>query len=147
MATPSEFFNELIRFEIELFNAVDRRLQTDHGLALTWFEPMQVMDRHGSCRVADVAEELVITVGGASKLVDRIEASGFCRRRPNPDDQRSSLIELTAAGRKILARADESFRDELDKRVAAGLSKSGVQDFTAKIRKLRRVGHSLDADR
>jgi hypothetical protein len=45
--------------------------------------------------VFDIAEELSLTVGGTSKLVDRIEAAGHCVRRANPDDRRSSIIELT----------------------------------------------------
>jgi DNA-binding MarR family transcriptional regulator len=44
------------------------------------------MDRLSRCRVYDIAHELGITTGGTSKLVDRIEARGYCRRLPNPDD-------------------------------------------------------------
>jgi len=50
---------------------------------------MQVMSKYPACRVFDIKEELSITVGGTSKLVDRIEAAGLCRRRANPDDRRA----------------------------------------------------------
>jgi DNA-binding MarR family transcriptional regulator len=53
--------------------------------------------------VYDIAHELAITTGGTSKLVDRIEASGYCRRLPNPADRRSSLLELTPAGQRLFA--------------------------------------------
>jgi DNA-binding MarR family transcriptional regulator len=66
-------FNVLIRFEIELWNAVDARLRADCDLPLSRFAPMQVIARHGSCRVHDIADELSMTVGGTSKQVDRIE--------------------------------------------------------------------------
>ena len=82
MTDLKALFSELIRFETELWNAVDARLRADYDLPLSRFEPMQVIARHGTCRVNDIAEELAITVGGTSKLVDRIEASGHCRRRP-----------------------------------------------------------------
>jgi len=85
----------LIRFEVELWNVVDARLKSEFGLPLTHFEPMAVMDRLPACRVYDIANELGITTGGTSKLVDRIEANGYCRRLPNPADRRSSLLELT----------------------------------------------------
>jgi hypothetical protein len=58
------------------------------ALQLTWFEPMQVMSEYTACRVFDIKEELSIAVG-TSKLVDRIEDAGLCRRRANPDDRRS----------------------------------------------------------
>jgi hypothetical protein len=54
-----------------------------------------------------------MTIGGTSKLVDRIEASGYCTRSPNPGDRRSSVIELTLAGTAVLARAIAVFEDEL----------------------------------
>src|SRR6266481_2510170 len=95
-------FSDLIRLETDLWNAVDARLRSEHDLQLTWFEPMQVMSKYTACRVFDIKDELSITVGGTSKLVDRIEAAGLCRRRANPDDRRSQLIELTPAGRRAL---------------------------------------------
>lgn len=106
-------FSVLIRFETELWNAVDTRLRADCDLPLSRFAPMQVIARHGSCRVHDIADELSMTVGGTSKLVDRIEASGYCTRSPDPGDRRSSVIELTTAGSAMLARAAAVFEEEL----------------------------------
>ncbi|MDH4353887.1 MAG: hypothetical protein OEW41_07885, partial [Actinomycetota bacterium] len=71
-------FNELVRVETELWDLVDHRLREDHDLPLSWFEPMQVVDRVVDCRVVDIAHALSITVGGASKLVDRLEHAGWC---------------------------------------------------------------------
>jgi DNA-binding MarR family transcriptional regulator len=106
-------FNVLIRFETELWNAVDTRLRAACDLPLSRFAPMQVIARHGSCRVHDIADELSMTAGGTSKLVDRIEASGYCTRSRNPEDPRSSIIELTPAGTAVLARATAVFEEEL----------------------------------
>jgi MarR family transcriptional regulator, organic hydroperoxide resistance regulator len=130
-------FSELIRFETELFTVVDARLRADCGLPLAWFEPMQVISRRASCRVYDIAAELSITVGGTSKLVDRIEAAGYCRRRANPEDRRSSIIELTAAGRRLLAKATEAFEDELQTRIGSAIPARSLQQFSATLTKLR----------
>lgn len=107
-------FNEFIRFETELWDAVDARLREVHDLPLTWFEPMQVIGRLEICRVTDIAEQLSITVGGSSKLIDRIEASGLCVRRADPRDGRSSTIQLTPAGYAKLADASRTFVSELE---------------------------------
>lgn len=106
-------FNVLIRFETELWNAVDARLRADCDLQLSRLAPMQVIARRGSCRIHDIGDELSMTVGGTSKPVDRIEASGYCTRSPNPGDRRSSIIELTPAGSAVLARATAVFEDAL----------------------------------
>ncbi len=134
-----ELFGELVRLEIELWDAVDARLLADHGLTLGRFLPMQVLARRPGCRVQDIAEELAITVGGASKVVDRIAAAGHCVRRPNPGDRRSSLIELTPAGERVLAAATASYTGELDRRLGGALGRAEVHDLTATLSRLRKA--------
>lgn len=106
-------FAVLVRFETGLWNAVDARLRTECELPLSWFAPLRVVAGLGSCRVRDIADELAITVGATSKRVDRLEAAALCHRRAHPTDGRSSIIELTPAGTRLLARADAVFEDEL----------------------------------
>jgi MarR family transcriptional regulator, organic hydroperoxide resistance regulator len=139
-----QVFNEVIRFEIEIWNGVDARLRSEFNLPLTHFEPMSVIDRHGACRIYEVASELGITTGGASKLIDRIEADGFCRRRPNPEDRRSSLLELTPAGRKVLKAAGRTFDDELERRLG-GLTSKEVDHLLGTLSELRAAGRQVDS--
>lgn len=141
-----QLFNDLIRFEIELWNAVDARLKSEFGLPLTHFEPMLVIDRLPKCRVYDIASELGITTGGTSKLVDRIEASGYCRRLPNPDDRRSSLLELTPEGQRLLADAGKAFDDELQRRLGTAVPERTVRQFAATLARLRAAGHRTEME-
>jgi MarR family transcriptional regulator, organic hydroperoxide resistance regulator len=136
-------FNDLIRFEIELWNAVDTRLKADFDLPLTHFEPMAVIDRTPGCRVYDIGAELLITTGGASKLVDRIEASGYCRRLPNPADRRSSLLQLTPRGRSILANATVAFDQELQHRLGTAVPERTLRQFAATLSRLRTTTPSI----
>jgi DNA-binding MarR family transcriptional regulator len=133
----AELFNQLVRFETELWNAVDARLRAEFDLPLTRFEPMQVIQRLASCRVYDIATELSITIGGTSKLVDRIEAAGHCRRVANPHDRRSSLIELTPAGRRMLAKATVIFEEELQTRMGSAVSERQLDQFRTVLGKMR----------
>lgn len=137
MADLKKLFFELVRCETAVWNAVDARLRAEHGLPLSRFEPMQVIGSQTSCRVYDISETLSITTGGASKLVDAIAASGFCRRRPNPDDRRSSIIELTPEGKRLLARATRTLERELEERIGSLLSDRSLQQFTAALTRLR----------
>ena len=136
-------FNDLIRLEIELWNAVDARLKGEFGLPLTHFEPMSVIDRIPGCRVYDIANELGITTGGTSKLVDRIEASGYCRRLPNPDDRRSSLLELTEEGRRLLAKAGAALDEELQRRLGSALPERTLRQFASTLTRLRAASEHL----
>jgi DNA-binding MarR family transcriptional regulator len=139
-------FNELIRFETELWDAIDARLRAECHLALGRFEVIRVIAHDGQCRVQDIADELAITIGGTSKIVDRIEASGYCCRRPNPGDQRSSLIALTPAGEQLFTRATAVFEAELARRFGAVLSACSLEQFGVTLANLRAAGHRLDHD-
>ncbi|MDH4075941.1 MAG: MarR family winged helix-turn-helix transcriptional regulator [Acidimicrobiia bacterium] len=134
-------FSDLIRLETELWDLVEARLRRDHDLALSWFEPMQVIDSTPGCRVIDIAEALSITIGGTSKLVDRIENAGWCERAPNPDDGRSSTIRLTRPGRRLLTAARRTFSDEVGIRLGEPLSTSELQRFAATVHRLRAHVH------
>jgi MarR family transcriptional regulator, organic hydroperoxide resistance regulator len=138
-----QLFNDLIRFEIEIWNAADDRLKTDFDLPLAQFEPMSVMERIPGCRVFDIAGELGITTGGTSKLVDRIEARGYCRRLPNPNDRRSSLLELTAEGRRVLARAGRALDEELQRWLGDALPERTLRQLAATLARLRLAGQQI----
>jgi DNA-binding MarR family transcriptional regulator len=138
-----QLFSDLIRFETELWNAVDARLRTEHDLPLHKFEPMQIIERTRDCRVFDIAEALSLTTGGVSKLVDSIEASGYVRRRPNPDDRRSSIIELTPAGARILGDATRTFEAELGARLGSVLSERSMRQFSSALTRLRAANRGV----
>jgi len=72
--------------------------------------------------------------------VDRIEASGYCRRLPNPADRRSSLLELTPQGERMLAAAGASFDAELQRRLGAALPERTLRQFGATLSRLRAAG-------
>jgi DNA-binding MarR family transcriptional regulator len=119
-------FDDLVRFETILWNTIDARLRRDCGIPLGSFNVMLVIAETPSCRVYDIASALAITVGGTSQAVDRVEKAGHCVRRPNPDDRRSSILELTPAGQDLLTAAGTVFDQELDTFLRAPLSTSAV---------------------
>ena len=146
MSDLRQLFSDIIRFEIELWNAVDARLKSEFDLPLTHFEPMSVIDSLPNCRVYDIATELGITTGGTSKLVDRIEASGYCRRLPNPEDRRSSLLELTPEGKRLFAEAGKAFDYELQRRLGMAVPERTLRQFAATLARLRAAGQRAEME-
>ncbi|MGW4461745.1 MarR family winged helix-turn-helix transcriptional regulator [Micromonospora sp. NPDC004704] len=141
-----QLFTELVRLETEMWNAVDQRLRAEFDLPLGRYDLMQVISRTEGCRVYDLAREVSITVGAASKSVDRIEANGLCVRRPHPEDRRSSIIELTPAGESLLAKATATVENELDVRLGSALPKRDLEHLGATISTLRAAGARADAE-
>jgi MarR family transcriptional regulator, organic hydroperoxide resistance regulator len=133
MTNRPEIFDQLVRLQIELWNDVDERLKAEHDLPISRLLFLRIIDARHGCRVNDIADDMVITIGGTSKIVDRLEQSGLVARRANPDDRRSSVIELTAAGEKVLTAANATFTAVLDERMppSAGNLDSLLTTLTA----------------
>jgi DNA-binding MarR family transcriptional regulator len=140
-----QVYSDLIRLETELWDAVDRRLREQCGLSMAGFDVLQVIERTPGCRVYDIARALSITVGGTSKAVDRIEALGHLARSANPEDRRSSIIELTAVGADLLAKAGRVVDDELRRRLGAELSAAELAQLSALVTRIRTRTQVRDA--
>lgn len=103
-------FNRLVRIQIMLWNACNIRIREQTGLPLARIEVLRTVQAIDHCRVNDIAEHLLITVGAASKLVDRLQASGHILRRPNPADSRSSIVTLTQNGQCVIQQVNSGIK-------------------------------------
>jgi DNA-binding MarR family transcriptional regulator len=137
MGDARRLLSELERASAQLTAAADLRLRREVGLPLVLFETMSVIASRDVCRVYELAAELGISSGGASKLVDRLEARGHCRRHPNPGDRRSSLLRLTPAGTALLAAAQRIVDAEVGDVLGSRLSRTEIAQLTAMLHALR----------
>ena len=113
-----DFFDVLVRYEIALWNAVDQVLRREGLVSLAQLHALRVIDRYaGQARVQDLSHDIGITVGAASKLVDRLERDGLAVRSPNPANRRSSLISLTGHGQEAFSTAHETALAAVDRAV------------------------------
>ena len=72
-----DLFDVLVRYEIALWNAVDQELARQKLISLAHLHALRVVDRYqGRARVQEVSDDIGITVGAASKLVDGLERAG-----------------------------------------------------------------------
>ena len=138
-------FDDLVRFETELWNGIDATLQHECGVTLGTFNVLLVVSHTADCRVNDLAAALSITVGGASQAVDRIESRGLLERKPNPANRRSSLLALTASGRRTVEKAGTVF-DETSSRLGSP-NRSHPAPSTGSQRTSRRCGRRASGAR
>jgi DNA-binding MarR family transcriptional regulator len=90
-----------------LAGALDAELQAEHGLSLSQYEVLKVVgDAPGEeMRMADVADRVLLSRSGLTRLVDRLVCGGLLERRACPSDARGALAHLTPAGRERLDAA------------------------------------------
>src|SRR3954466_6537505 len=118
MADLPALFADLVRLEIELWDAVEAGLRAELGVGLATAQTLAVVAAVPDCRVHDIVRGLSITVGGASKTVDRLERDRLVARRPHPSDRRSSVVPLSRRGATPHARAPPPWVVALSRRGA-----------------------------
>ncbi len=96
---------------LEVHDAVERRLarelHDELGIPGPWLEVLLRIGRTPGQAVpmTRLAEMVLFTSGGFTKLADRMVAAGLIRREPCPGDRRSHLAVLTPEGYRVLDRA------------------------------------------
>lgn len=142
----TDVFTRLVRVQTELWNVVDARVRADHGVPLTHVTALQVVAGTPTGRVQDLVTTLHITVGGASKLVDRLVEAGHVVRTVNPVDRRSSVLVPTKAGRELVANAAPDIEEVLDERLGSRLTATDLTDLTTVLLKLQGAGPTTAND-
>ena len=78
LALGMEFFDVLVRYEVDLWSVVDDGLRRRGLVSAAQLQALdELSGRAGTGRVQDVSAGIGITVGAASKLVDRMERDGL----------------------------------------------------------------------
>lgn len=133
-----QWLTDLIRLEILLWDRVDAGLKQEHGLPLSFFETLYLISQTpgGGLRIGDLAQRLRLTVGGTSKLADRIEAGGWIRRDADPADRRVSRLVLTPQGRRTLDAAIQTYATDLAATLDPVLSDSDQQHLHELVKRL-----------
>ena len=76
-----------------------------HGTTASRFDTLDALSRlGGQARPRDLRAAVHLSPQTLTGVLDQLEASALVRRRPNPSDRRSVLVELTSAGRDTLDR-------------------------------------------
>jgi MarR family transcriptional regulator, 2-MHQ and catechol-resistance regulon repressor len=135
---------------VEAYSALERQLGAELergcGIPHTWFEVMLRIARSpGGLTLGALADQIALTSGGVTRLLDRMTAAGLVERVPSPTDRRISFAALTEAGRRKLEQAAEVHVRNLE-RVFASYTGDEVQTLDDLLGRLVRGGRVIDAE-
>ena len=90
-----------------LIHRLDAELERDHGLPLTSYEVLMNLSdaEDGQLRMGELADRLLLSRSGITRLVDRLERQGLVERHRCSDDGRGFNAHLTPAGRTKIEAA------------------------------------------
>jgi DNA-binding MarR family transcriptional regulator len=98
-------FYGLLVVEWRISERLDAELQAEAGLSLNRLELLaQLHFKEGRRRMSDLADALLLSRGGATRLVARAEEDGLVRREIPHDDRRATYAVLTDAGHELAER-------------------------------------------
>ncbi len=83
---------------------IEEALVSETGLLLADNEALLNLSLR-PMRMSEIAEKLVLSRGGTTKVIDRLEELGYVLRRPDPEDRRATVVEITDSGRDARAEA------------------------------------------
>ena len=131
MATcaPS-LFTALIHTEMGAWTAVESTLsEAENALTLGRFLVLRTVLDTPACRIQEVAASQGITLGAASRLVDRLHRDGLLHRTPCEHDRRATILTVTEQGLAHLEEACVIVEKEQE-RLFAPLSAAQRNDLT-----------------
>lgn len=85
--------------------ALAAHLQDDvarHELTLTEFGILEVLYHKGPMLLGEVQRRILVSSGGVTYLIDRLESKGLVERRACPEDRRARYAALTPAGEAVI---------------------------------------------
>lgn len=114
---------------------VSRHHAESHDLLVTEFGVLEALHHLGPMRLCDLQRKILVSSGGTTLVVDRLEDRDLVARGPDPDDRRARIVKLTGKGRRLIERIFPEHADEIDGAMVALSSR----ERKAMIRLLRRL--------
>ena len=95
-----EAFRSLLTAHSRLLDRMDRELARAGSVPLAWYDVLVTLEHqeHGAPRMSELAERMLLSRSGLTRLVDRLEEQGLVERRQCPSDRRGQHAVVTSRG-------------------------------------------------
>ena len=132
-------YGRLVEAQRRLHRIFDRTLRAEAGISAMWYEALLRIARSpgNNLPINELGEAMVLSSGGATRLVDRLEEKGYIERLACPTDRRVSWAHLTDLGLAVLADATKVHLNDLEEHFVSKLSSSEMEKLTELLRQVR----------
>jgi DNA-binding MarR family transcriptional regulator len=103
----------MLRAHAELVRELDTELAREHDMPLSSYEVLLYRNDspEGRMRMSELADSVLLSRSGLTRLVDRLERQGLLRRQRCESDARGLFAEITPEGREVFAAARKTHLD------------------------------------
>ena len=122
---------------LALLDVLDSELERAAGIPMRWYDVLVHLEESpDGIRMNELAERILYSKSGFTRVVDRMEEAGLISRRRPEHDRRTILVVLTAKGTATLERARAYHRDAIERHFAQHLSDADVKALTRALEKV-----------
>lgn len=102
-----EIFGSFLKAHQQVAEALNKSLTDERGISLAWYEVLLELSYmpDGRLRLQDLAERVLYSRSGLTRLIDRMEKAELVKREPCDDDKRGTWAVLTNKGLREFRRA------------------------------------------
>ena len=122
---------------LALLDVLDAELEQAAGISQRWYDVLVHLEDspHGT-PMNELADRILYSKSGFTRVVDRMEAAGLIQRVRPEDDRRTILVVLTETGTATLQRARRYHRDGVERHFAQHLTDTDVKALTRSLEKI-----------
>jgi DNA-binding MarR family transcriptional regulator len=115
----------MLRVHARMTKTLDAELMREHRLPLSSYEVLLYLadSPGGRLRMSELADSVLLSRSGLTRLVDRLERDGLLRRQRCEEDQRGWFAEITGEGRELFERARVTHLDGVRERFLSHLTR------------------------
>jgi len=139
-----EAWRSFLQAHAAVISNIERDLD-EHGLVpLIWYDVLVAIQGAPGHRIrmSALADHLVLTRSGATRLIDKLETAKLVLRETADDDRRGAFATLTRAGRDALRRAWPIYARGINERFLAHLSQREVEMMASAFSRIRQASQS-----
>jgi len=130
-------FGLLLETNARLSRSLGVELEAACDLPLAWFEVLLQLRKvpEGRLKMNQIADAIVHSSGGTTRLIDRIEEAGYVTREHCPSDRRAIYVAISANGNQKLDEALNVHLDYLEDNLAKRLDDQERRTLTTLLKK------------
>ena len=129
----------LLRTSTTLIQILEHELVESEHLPLSWYDVFVQLSlaNDGRLRMQALADSVVFSPSGLTRLIDRMEKAGMVKREQTKDDRRGYFISITPKGQHTFAKARRVHHRGINEHFVRHLTGREIESLYAALSKLR----------
>jgi len=123
---------------LALIDILDAEMQEQRGITLAWYDVLiHLEDAPDGLGMTEIANRILFSKSGLTRVIDRMEAAGLVRRERPPEDRRVVKVLLTPAGLDALDAARAVHRRGIQEHFVSHLDPGQLQELAGMLQGVR----------